>query len=87
MSSLSVDGIRMNHHVAGRGPVLVAHPGGPGFDYACPCSPELEKHFNPADRRRLDRRHTARLHDQVIQDHSSATTQAGMVSMDCINVQ
>jgi pimeloyl-ACP methyl ester carboxylesterase len=35
----------MTYHVAGKGPVLVAHPGGPGFDYAYLRSPELEKHF------------------------------------------
>ncbi|MEW2165611.1 alpha/beta hydrolase [Streptomyces sp. NPDC007084] len=35
----------MNYHVAGSGPVLVAHPGGPGFDYGYLRSPELEKHF------------------------------------------
>ncbi|MET7685891.1 alpha/beta hydrolase [Streptomyces sp. NPDC005423] len=45
MSSMSVDGVRMNYHTAGSGPVLVAHPGGPGFDYAYLRSPELEKHF------------------------------------------
>ncbi|MFD3806902.1 alpha/beta hydrolase [Streptomyces sp. NPDC058619] len=45
MSSVSVDGVRMTYHVAGSGPVLVAHPGGPGFDYAYLRSPELEEHF------------------------------------------
>ncbi|MFH8533803.1 alpha/beta fold hydrolase [Streptomyces tendae] len=45
MPSLTVDGVRMEYHVSGNGPVLVAHPGGPGFHYAYLRSPELERHF------------------------------------------
>jgi proline iminopeptidase len=41
----TVEGIRQVYHVAGRGPVLIAHSGGPGLDYAYLRSPELERHF------------------------------------------
>ena len=41
----TVDGIRLVYHVAGTGPVLIAHSGGPGLDYAYLRSPELERHF------------------------------------------
>lgn len=41
----TVDGIRQVYHVAGHGPVLIAHSGGPGLDYAYLRSPELERHF------------------------------------------
>ena len=40
-----VDGVRQVYHVAGHGPVLIAHSGGPGLDYAYLRSPELERHF------------------------------------------
>jgi pimeloyl-ACP methyl ester carboxylesterase len=40
-----LDGVRQVYHVAGTGPVLVAHSGGPGIDYAYLRSPELEEHF------------------------------------------
>lgn len=42
---LTVDGVRQVYHVAGHGPVLIAHSGGPGLDYAYLRSPELEQHF------------------------------------------
>ncbi|MFI1990860.1 alpha/beta fold hydrolase [Actinoplanes sp. NPDC020271] len=38
-------GIRQVYHVAGAGPVLIAHAGGPGVEYTYLRSPELEKHF------------------------------------------
>jgi len=41
----SVEGVRQVYHVAGQGPVCVAHPGGPGLDYSYLCSAELEQHF------------------------------------------
>lgn len=41
----SVDGVRQVYHVAGRGPVCVAHPGGPGLDWSYLRSPGLEEHF------------------------------------------
>jgi pimeloyl-ACP methyl ester carboxylesterase len=41
----TVEGVRQVYHVAGQGPVLVAHSGGPGLDYAYLRSPELERHF------------------------------------------
>jgi len=40
-----VDGVRQAYHVAGQGPVCVAHPGGPGLDWAYLRSAELEKRF------------------------------------------
>ncbi|MBT0773252.1 alpha/beta hydrolase [Kineosporia sp. J2-2] len=40
-----VDGVRQAYRVAGRGPVCVAHSGGPGLDAAYLRSPELEEHF------------------------------------------
>ena len=45
MQALSVDGIRQVYHVAGRGPVCVAHSGGPGMHWAYLRSPELEERF------------------------------------------
>src|SRR5690242_3020679 len=45
MQAFSVDGIRQVYHVAGRGPVCVAHAGGPGFHWAYLRSPELEERF------------------------------------------
>ncbi|GIM85294.1 alpha/beta fold hydrolase [Winogradskya consettensis] len=40
-----VDGVRQVYHVAGSGPVCVAHSGGPGLLWAYLRSPELERHF------------------------------------------
>jgi pimeloyl-ACP methyl ester carboxylesterase len=40
-----VDGVRQVYHVAGSGPVIVAHSGGPGVYYEYLRSPELEQHF------------------------------------------
>lgn len=42
---LEVDGVRQVYHVAGAGPVCVAHSGGPGIEYSYLRSPELEEHF------------------------------------------
>ncbi len=42
---ISIDGARLIYHVAGQGPVCVAHPGGPGLYWAYLRSPELEAHF------------------------------------------
>ncbi|GAA1642224.1 alpha/beta fold hydrolase [Actinoplanes couchii] len=41
----TVDGTRQVYHVAGRGPVLIAHSGGPGVDHAYLRSAALEEHF------------------------------------------
>ncbi|GIF23629.1 pimeloyl-ACP methyl ester carboxylesterase [Actinoplanes tereljensis] len=38
-------GTRQAYHVAGTGPMLVAHSGGPGVDYSYLRSPALEEHF------------------------------------------
>ncbi|GAA2554477.1 hypothetical protein GCM10010435_26180 [Winogradskya consettensis] len=43
--SFTVAGIRQVYHVAGAGPVLVTHSGGPGVDYSYLRSPALERHF------------------------------------------
>ncbi|GAA2607343.1 alpha/beta fold hydrolase [Paractinoplanes durhamensis] len=43
--SLIHAGTRQVYHVAGAGPMLITHSGGPGVDYAYLRSPELEKHF------------------------------------------
>ena len=45
MQALTVDGVRQIYHVAGRGPVCVVHPGGPGLHWAYLRSPELEERF------------------------------------------
>ncbi|GIM88949.1 alpha/beta fold hydrolase [Paractinoplanes toevensis] len=42
---LTVDGVRQVYHVAGRGPLCVAHSGGPGIDWAYLRMPRLEEHF------------------------------------------
>jgi pimeloyl-ACP methyl ester carboxylesterase len=41
----TVDGVRQVYHVAGHGPVCVAHSGGPGMDAGYLRSAELEQHF------------------------------------------
>ncbi|MFI5934045.1 alpha/beta fold hydrolase [Actinoplanes sp. NPDC051494] len=41
----TVAGTRQVYHVAGSGPVLVAHSGGPGVDFSYLRSPALEEHF------------------------------------------
>ncbi|MEU8215457.1 alpha/beta hydrolase [Micromonospora taraxaci] len=43
--SFTVDGVRQVYHVAGTGPVCVAHSGGPGIDWAYLRTPSLEEHF------------------------------------------
>jgi pimeloyl-ACP methyl ester carboxylesterase len=40
-----VDGVRQVYHVAGTGPVCVAHSGGPGIDSGYLRAPGLEEHF------------------------------------------
>ncbi|MER7441911.1 alpha/beta fold hydrolase [Micromonospora avicenniae] len=40
-----VDGVRQVYHVAGSGPVCVAHSGGPGIVWAYLRAPRLEEHF------------------------------------------
>ncbi|MEU4421685.1 alpha/beta hydrolase [Actinoplanes sp. NPDC024001] len=39
---VTVDGIVQRYHVAGRGPLCVAHPGGPGLDWSYLRMPPLE---------------------------------------------
>jgi pimeloyl-ACP methyl ester carboxylesterase len=41
----TVDGVRQVYHVAGDGPVMIAHSGGPGIGYGYLRSPELEEQF------------------------------------------
>ncbi|GGJ58314.1 alpha/beta fold hydrolase [Streptomyces brasiliensis] len=41
---ITVDGVRQVYHVAGRGPVCVAHSGGPGTDWSYLRMPLLEQH-------------------------------------------
>ena len=43
--TFTVDGVRQVYHVAGTGPVCVAHPGGPGIEWAYLRTPSLEAHF------------------------------------------
>jgi proline iminopeptidase len=43
--SFTVDGTRQVYHVAGTGPVMIAHSGGPGVEYTYLRSPRLEEHF------------------------------------------
>ncbi|WCN79097.1 alpha/beta fold hydrolase [Micromonospora sp. LH3U1] len=43
--TVTVDGVRQVYHVAGTGPVCVAHSGGPGIEWAYLRTPSLEEHF------------------------------------------
>lgn len=43
--SFTRDGTRQVYHVAGRGPVMIAHSGGPGAEYSYLRSDRLEQHF------------------------------------------
>ncbi len=43
--TVTVDGTRYVYHVAGQGPVMIAHSGGPGVDYAYLRFAPLEEHF------------------------------------------
>ncbi|MET8527383.1 alpha/beta hydrolase [Micromonospora sp. NPDC005172] len=43
--TFTVDGVRQVYHVAGTGPVCVAHSGGPGIEWAYLRTPSLEEHF------------------------------------------
>ncbi|MEU4397710.1 alpha/beta fold hydrolase [Micromonospora orduensis] len=43
--TFTVDGVRQVYHVAGTGPVCVAHSGGPGIEWAYLRAPGLEEHF------------------------------------------
>ncbi|MEU8656234.1 alpha/beta fold hydrolase [Actinoplanes philippinensis] len=42
---VTVGGTRLAYHVAGSGPVMIAHPGGPGVEYSYLRVPQLEKTF------------------------------------------
>lgn len=46
--SFAVNGTRQVYHVAGNGPVMIAHSGGHGVDYSYLRSPGLEEHFTVA---------------------------------------
>lgn len=41
--SVVIDGVEQSYHVRGRGPICVAHPGGPGVDWAYLRIPALEE--------------------------------------------
>lgn len=41
--TIIVDGVPVNYHVAGRGPVCLIHPGGPGFSWQYLRAPALEQ--------------------------------------------
>ncbi|MFD8981863.1 alpha/beta fold hydrolase [Streptomyces sp. NPDC059564] len=41
--TLVVEGVTLRYHVHGRGPLCVAHPGGPGIEWGYLRAPELEK--------------------------------------------
>ncbi|MEU1588201.1 alpha/beta hydrolase [Micromonospora sp. NPDC005710] len=43
--TFTVDGVRQVYHVAGTGPVCVAHSGGPGIEWTYLRTPSLEAHF------------------------------------------
>ncbi|MEV4762227.1 alpha/beta hydrolase [Micromonospora chokoriensis] len=43
--TFTVDGVRQVYHVAGTGPVCVAHSGGPGIEWSYLRAPGLEEHF------------------------------------------
>ncbi|BEL01946.1 hypothetical protein Q0Z83_001370 [Actinoplanes sichuanensis] len=45
MTYCTVDGTRLAYHLAGDGPMMIAHPGGPGVEYSYLRFPQLEKHF------------------------------------------
>jgi pimeloyl-ACP methyl ester carboxylesterase len=42
---VTVDGTRLAYHIAGDGPVMIAHPGGPGVEYSYLRFPQLEETF------------------------------------------
>lgn len=43
--TVDVDGVRVSYHVAGRGPVCLVHPGGPGFSWHYMRMPAVEEHL------------------------------------------
>ena len=43
--TIDIDGVRQVYQVAGRGPICVAHSGGPGIDSGYLRAPGLEDHF------------------------------------------
>src|SRR3954470_9826385 len=45
MYSLTIDAVRQVYHVAGRGPVCLVHPGGPGIGWEYLRMPALEQHL------------------------------------------
>lgn len=42
---LTIDGVRQRYHVAGRGPVCLVHPGGPGSHWGYMRMPLVERHM------------------------------------------
>jgi proline iminopeptidase len=45
LHSVTIDGVRQVFHVAGNGPVCIAHAGGPGFGWEYMRMPALEQHL------------------------------------------
>jgi pimeloyl-ACP methyl ester carboxylesterase len=43
--SFLANGIRLVYHVAGSGPVMITHSGGPGSEYSYLCDPRLEERY------------------------------------------
>jgi pimeloyl-ACP methyl ester carboxylesterase len=43
--SISINGIEQRYHVAGQGPLCIAHPGGPGFDWIYLKMQSVEQHL------------------------------------------
>jgi proline iminopeptidase len=43
--SISINGIEQRYHVAGQGPLCIAHPGGPGIDWSYLKMPLVERHL------------------------------------------
>jgi pimeloyl-ACP methyl ester carboxylesterase len=43
--SISINGLEQRYHVAGKGPLCIVHPGGPGVDWAYIRMPEVEVHL------------------------------------------
>src|SRR6201999_3784508 len=43
--SISINGIEQRYHIAGQGPLCIAHPGGPGVDWSYLKMPEVELHL------------------------------------------
>jgi proline iminopeptidase len=43
--SISINGIEQRYHIAGQGPLCIAHPGGPGVDWSYLKMPLVERHL------------------------------------------